>query len=484
MTIENLWNDVIRKGDTTLRNNLAELRGKTIGIDAGMIFHKIYATALGARSYHQVPHIPLDSVFEANLNRLRSLTASHDIKLVFVCDGLSNELKKEEDNRRGMERDAAMMELRSLYALDTPSEDDLATATKLTKSSCKTTDRVVAQLKSWAATHPDDVRVYSSLFEADQQLASMCKDDNIQGILAEDGDFLCSGAPLLITSLDYTSGACQIYKLKDVLLKFGPSFSLWDFQVFCTFSGCDYLKRPIRLKPLDRTLEYIALKSPAERKKYLEKLEAESKYGNKLLDRVPAKGYSAKFSTTLTYWEAAPVVLVVGDMFGDSPPTVSLGSLGRTYDVTNFDTAFGFSFSITTPPLPLQDMFFLNSWGKTPSTISVLKDLPPPMYTPLSGGGAPYPVVHGAIIDFSASTGIPVPYQSTPTLQMWLTARGVGTFTKDRTDRSIVVAKMNAQFRFPSDVLRLAPGLPSEGTFPWPEPFPTRRCSGRPAWST
>ena len=275
MTVRGLWAHV-RKGNKELNDSLEQLRGRVIGVDAGMFFHRVYSSVGGARSYHQVPHVPLDSAFEDSLNRLRTLCAKFDIKLVFVCDGFSNELKKKEDTRRGAQRDAAQSALRTLYEVANPSEDELATAMKLMKASCKTTVRVVAQLKAWADAHPDDVRVVSALFEADQQLASMCKDGVIDAVLGEDGDFLCNGAPKVITSLDYTSGACQIYVLKDVLLSFGHSFSLSDFQVWCTFCGCDYLLPPLRLKPLVHTLAYRKLKSQKLKDAYISKLESVS----------------------------------------------------------------------------------------------------------------------------------------------------------------------------------------------------------------
>ena len=78
-------------------------------------------------------------------------------------------------------------------------------------------------MKSWADLHPSSVIVTGSFSEADQQLASMCMDGTIDALLGEDGDFLCNGAPVLITSLDYASGDCQIYTLEDIVPVIGPT---------------------------------------------------------------------------------------------------------------------------------------------------------------------------------------------------------------------------------------------------------------------
>ena len=157
-----------------------------------------------ARTFHQFPLVPLESSFEDGLERVRIAFSKYGIKAVIVCDGLSNPLKKEEDDRRGRERDESLAQLRTLYTTTAnPTADDLATALKLSKDSCRAASRVIAQLKSWAYLHPSDVRVVGSFSEADQQLGSMCADGTIDAVLGEDGDFLCNGAPVLITSLDY-----------------------------------------------------------------------------------------------------------------------------------------------------------------------------------------------------------------------------------------------------------------------------------------
>ena len=144
-----------------------------------MVLHGTYHSAGVARTFHQFPLVPLESSFEYALERVRIAFSKHGIKAVIVCDGLSNPLKKEEDDRRGRERDESLAQLRTLYTTTAnPTADDLATALKLSKDSCRTTSRVIAQLKSWADLHPSSVIVVGSFSEADQQLASMCMDVN------------------------------------------------------------------------------------------------------------------------------------------------------------------------------------------------------------------------------------------------------------------------------------------------------------------
>jgi XPG N-terminal domain len=175
MTIDGLWGGYLRKQNKVLDRNLSEFRGKAIGVDAGMVLHGTYHSAGVARTFHQFPLVPLESSFEYALERVRIAFSKHVIKAVIVCDGLSNPLKKEEDDRRGNERDESLAQLRTLYTTTTnPTADDLATALKLSKDSCRTTSRVIAQLKSWADLHPSSVIVVGSFSEADQQLASMC----------------------------------------------------------------------------------------------------------------------------------------------------------------------------------------------------------------------------------------------------------------------------------------------------------------------
>ena len=83
-----------------LDRNLSEFSGKTIGVDAGMVLHRTYRSPGVARTFHQFPLVPLESSFEDALERVRIAFSKYGIKAVIVCDGLSNPLKKEEDDRR------------------------------------------------------------------------------------------------------------------------------------------------------------------------------------------------------------------------------------------------------------------------------------------------------------------------------------------------------------------------------------------------
>ena len=180
---------------------------------------------------------------------------------------------------------------------------------------------------------------------------------------------------------------------------------------------------------MDHTLRYRKLTTEIAKAEYLQRLEEQSSYGQKLVDRVPATGYAAAFANALKYWSAAPVIRVdckLFGVFGDVPVTLSLASLSR---LPNLDVSFVFPFSINS--VSFADMFSLSLWGKTPLTLSPLDYLSPPMYSPLNGGDA-YQVLYGAVVDFSPTTGTPVPYLSTAALQLWLNCRGVATLQRYR----------------------------------------------------
>ncbi|EAN86969.1 hypothetical protein C3747_21g159 [Trypanosoma cruzi] len=78
-------------------------------------------------------------------------------------------------------------------------------------------------------------------YEADAQLAYLCKEGYVQAVVSEDSDLIAYHCPCLIAKLD-AHGGCEVLFAQD--LPRCPSFyglSYESFLVGCILSGCDYL---------------------------------------------------------------------------------------------------------------------------------------------------------------------------------------------------------------------------------------------------
>ncbi|RNF27597.1 putative exonuclease [Trypanosoma conorhini] len=78
-------------------------------------------------------------------------------------------------------------------------------------------------------------------YEADAQLAYLCKEGYVQAVISEDSDLIAYHCPCLIAKLD-GHGNCEVLAAQD--LPRCPSFyglSYESFLVGCILSGCDYL---------------------------------------------------------------------------------------------------------------------------------------------------------------------------------------------------------------------------------------------------
>ncbi|RNF10292.1 putative exonuclease [Trypanosoma rangeli] len=78
-------------------------------------------------------------------------------------------------------------------------------------------------------------------YEADAQLAYLCKEGYVQAVISEDSDLIAYHCPCLIAKLD-GHGNCEVLVAQD--LPRCPSFyglSYESFLVGCILSGCDYL---------------------------------------------------------------------------------------------------------------------------------------------------------------------------------------------------------------------------------------------------
>lgn len=81
-------------------------------------------------------------------------------------------------------------------------------------------------------------------YEADAQLAYLCKAGTISAVITEDSDLLTYGCPRVIFKLDKDGNGVEINQSDFGMIK---EMRFWDidrFRQMCILSGCDYLDSP------------------------------------------------------------------------------------------------------------------------------------------------------------------------------------------------------------------------------------------------
>lgn len=82
-------------------------------------------------------------------------------------------------------------------------------------------------------------------YEADAQLAYLCKIGYVSAVISEDSDLLVFGCPIVLYKFDANGGSLQEMSLKS--LETHPAYNMknWtqdQFMMMCILAGCDYLK--------------------------------------------------------------------------------------------------------------------------------------------------------------------------------------------------------------------------------------------------
>jgi hypothetical protein len=90
--------------DQTRNNSLETLEGFTLGVDISGWLHKLIQIKSDnfrfARSFFQIPPISLEDFVNNWLSNAFRIFDKHNIKLIFVFDGMRHSLKAREDNSR------------------------------------------------------------------------------------------------------------------------------------------------------------------------------------------------------------------------------------------------------------------------------------------------------------------------------------------------------------------------------------------------
>ena len=248
MTINDLWNDLLRNIKQINYIPLTEASGETWAVDISVLLHqfcKLDDVVLALNS--EPPYAPV-SLLNALKNWHNGLTSS-GIMPFYVFDGyLSHPMKAAMHEARKRTVDKAKEELEEFYRKgrdgEPIGEDDRSRALSNLRTITQPTERVISAVVNWFKEA--GISFMCAPFEADWQLAYLDRIGQVDGIVSVDGDVIMLGVRKVCFKVNIGQRKFQAYEKDSVTCD--PKYNisqiptrLWPY--LSALLGCDYIKR-------------------------------------------------------------------------------------------------------------------------------------------------------------------------------------------------------------------------------------------------
>jgi len=183
-----------------------EMRNKTVGVDAMCWMHK----GAFAQSQELVQGKDSDKFIHFFI-KMCEVMRYHQVKPIIVFDGARLPAKLKEESERQDTRATAMKEALELLERKRMGEpiDERLLAAKC-GSAIRVTGAMISRLME--ALRQLSIQFIVAPFEADAQLAYMCRRGWVHAVISEDSDLLAYGCPRTLFKMDQ-NGACELHEL-------------------------------------------------------------------------------------------------------------------------------------------------------------------------------------------------------------------------------------------------------------------------------
>ena len=266
--------------------------GKSVAVDAMCWLHR----GAVACAYELLIGADTDKFLNFFLKLTNNLIAA-GITPIIVFDGDSLPAKAAEEIERKARRNTAREEALNIVRNSkinqaSPEYQDIY---KKAVQAISVTPQMISRVMN--ALRKLNVQFYVAPYEADAQLAYLCRTGVVSAVLTEDSDLLAYGCPVVLTKYDHRSGRCIEINLEWAFgLDRAPKpdnigdlgrFTQWTIDTFvdlCIFSGCDYggnvhgigIKNAFRLLVMYRTGERVlrVLEDKKKLKNFKESLDS------------------------------------------------------------------------------------------------------------------------------------------------------------------------------------------------------------------
>ena len=226
MGIKGLWKEL---GPVCRAAHISQFRGLRVGVDTYCWIHRATIASVVALTSGQ----PCDKYLQFIASRLDLLQRFGVVPLL-VFDGQAMPMKQNTDEARQQRRQAALVEGRALLAAGNVTE-----ALKCLEKGLEVTPALAYTVIQMARAR--GVECIVAPYEADAQLAYLCKEGYVQAVVSEDSDLVVYNCAVLVAKMD-GQGNCDVVRIRDVPLLPGMGGLTYEnFVLGCIVSGCDYV---------------------------------------------------------------------------------------------------------------------------------------------------------------------------------------------------------------------------------------------------
>lgn len=226
MGIKNFYKFIIKYAPNCLeKKRIGNYEGKILGVDANLILYQFLASNNNVNNY---------SKFYNHIMEIITCSYKYNIKFIFVFDGKIPDIKKKIVNNRKLEREKATNDLiNGNYTSETKN--------KILLKSLHLNRDLINDVKYLLTIC--GIPYINAPYEADSQLASMSKNNIIDGIITSDYDTLVFGGKNIIIDFfgcDNLNGWNRTHEININNLLQSLNISYESFVELCILMGSDY----------------------------------------------------------------------------------------------------------------------------------------------------------------------------------------------------------------------------------------------------
>ena len=227
MGIKGLWKEV---QPVCTPSHISQFKGQKVAIDGYCWLHRAAIASVIPLCTGE----PCDRFLHYFMQRVESMIR-FGVTPVVIFDGQSMPMKGGTDAARKERRAAARQEGLALLAAGRKEE-----ASSVLEKSIEITSEIAYAIISLMKRR--NIECIVAPYEADAQLAFLCREGHVQAVFSEDSDLIVYNCATLIAKLD-AHGNCDVLRTRD--LKQLPAIGVLNYDLFvkvCIISGCDYLQ--------------------------------------------------------------------------------------------------------------------------------------------------------------------------------------------------------------------------------------------------
>ncbi len=223
---------------TIVNRQLGSYRGQTFAVDANLMLYKMLGKCIAKNCYEkEISSFSNDFLYEQLVDVIEC-ARKLSIKLIFVFDGPTPDIKLETVELRRKKRERRKVEPNELVSMT------IEERRKAMMSAIHLTGEMRDESKRTLAAH--GVEVITAPHEADSQCAKLSRDGIVDGVVTDDYDILAFGGKKIIMNIfkykdhranHYVSEICLDRLLVNLKITFD------SFVDMCILMGTDYSKK-------------------------------------------------------------------------------------------------------------------------------------------------------------------------------------------------------------------------------------------------